>query len=232
MFNKPTKSLCVDIKLFDRTFRYSNRKIVRSTVDEDGQEVLLTYLPYLLDLKPPESKIDIDGFLSTSNIKFEIVDYDRQFTDSFYLFTYESATVDFYFLDENQVVIGELSGYLTDTEYSEGVFSATARFKDDSEDNSFLKVFTQDDFQYQEILNPRTVNVQTNFTAKEDTPWTVFKTSYRFSRLVKQVVYTETVGGGVVRTHPGWLVGFDHKYTDPPDGLPGGSVVPVINWVL
>lgn len=193
------KILAIDITINNKVFRYATRKIhLRKLTEEDScnGDVYrdLNYKPYLTAGEGFTSEIEFEGEPSTPTNKISVWDASTELRMAFNSFferadNYEEALVTLYIVkeDRNQespfLVEQSLVGYMTDTEYKQGVLSFTVRAKNEDDSKRFMKIFNYDTFQTFEILPIYDLDLGGEFTIKENTPWRVFKSQYTSTRI-------------------------------------------------
>ena len=211
------EGIAVDIFAGRDVFRYSSRRFQREEINEDGNTVVIRYLPKIISFNIPSSDISLDGGLSKTSVPISVSEDCKRVLKSIEGESYETLRVKIYYFDSNNNIKFSVVGYVNEVDRSRGELDMTVRVDNQSESLKLLKRFSFDTFQKFEVLRPRAVNLSSSFNANTSCPWQVFKTSYRSTTLDKQVFRRLNT----LTSIRDW--GVEKIYNNPPGGLPEGG---------
>lgn len=118
------------------------------------------YLPYVTDMSPVQSKIDITGRSSVPSMNFTVWDNDRELSDKFKGVNYEASQVEVGFYDSDDNLEGTFKGILTDVSFEESQIDFTVRGEESKDIESFFEFFNYDTFQYFNIFSFKNVELE------------------------------------------------------------------------
>lgn len=197
------KKYAVDIRLRNDVYRYATNTLTRYIEDEAGDQIPLAYLPYIVEVNAPETKVELERSASITSFSLTIWDAYQDVSNTFEKFEFEAAEITFYYLDEDDNEISSLIGYMTDTRFDAGSLSFTIRVDEDRSAKDYMRVFSTDTYQYHEVLPPYRVEFQTTFEVKENTQWQVFKPALRSTFVPEQPQqYIDNVGQRIYFNQP------------------------------
>lgn len=213
----------LDITFRGTTYRYANDFYVRDIDDGDGNTISVVYKPYIRDISPFDTEMDLNKVASLPSANFDIWDGDKELKNIFEKSDAEELEASLFFVDDSGLSEFGIEGYLTDYSHQEGMTSFTLRTEREIVEKERMNLFTHNSFQTQQVLSPQRINTNMSFTLNRDVPWTVLKTEKRSRELGSQFFFQTRSAASA------WQGGL---WPDPVGGVAGGrafSAVAVVN---
>lgn len=199
------KMYAIDMRFRNKYFRFAEDRLIQE-IDSESGSIPVVYLPYIISISEFVHGISFVQKSPLPNLKVEISD---PFSELYHYFNnlgvgIEEVSARVMSVSENEEVISEVYGSVSNFKFKEGRASFDVRVVESQGIDSVLKYFRKDSFQWLEYITPVNLGVQPTFIPEKKIPWTVFRRSLRKKQIGVQdsIVHNSGVlvdGGYIVQ---------------------------------
>jgi len=165
----------IEIDILGEMYRYATTRLVLDVGSGCGDQSKVSFTPWLQKADGLEASLDLTNkSVPIPSTKVDIYDPDMQLMSKIDLIDIEEVGCRFYEITGDSVIA--FYGYLTDLSYNGSTIGLTIRASDSATPlDNVSTLFSYDSFQSFEVLSPRDIQLEMEYTINEDVPWGVYR---------------------------------------------------------